>query len=153
MMARLALSALVAGAVAGMLLPVAFFLGGLALGGWGADRESFARLIEALQIGLLAGSVLATLPALFAGAALWALGESFDSARRPPAWAAAGAAVTGALWLLLQFLDGGGLGHPDFLEMSVLAAGLPAGAGGALAFLGAMRLSGALLGDPRQGPA
>lgn len=149
MILRLGLAALVSGASAGMLIPVMVFLGGLALGGWTADWDSFAMLVEWLGFGFLVGLILAALPAFLAGASMWALGRNFESARRPVPWAAAGAVVAGALWALAQLVSGG-FGNLDFFETSLLAASLPAGAGGALAFLAAMRLSGRLCGEARR---
>ena len=154
MIARLGVAALVSGAAAGTLLPLAIFLGGL-LAGSAASWWGFAMLIDWLQVGFVAGLVVATLPAFFAGASMWALGASFDSARRPSAWAVAGAAVGGAGWALLGLaigrLDGGG--GLDAFEAAILAATLAAGAGAALAFLGAMRLMGRLFGFEEESEA
>ena len=144
---RLGVAALVSGAAAGTLLPLAICLAGL-FAGSAASWWGFAMLITWLQVGFVAGLVVASLPAFFAGASMWALGASFDSARRPSAWAVAGAAVGGAGWVLLGLVIGGldsgdGL---DAFESAILAATLAAGAGAALAFLGAMRLMGRWFG-------
>ncbi|HYI41069.1 MAG TPA: hypothetical protein VE053_12200 [Allosphingosinicella sp.] len=143
MMLRLGLAALVSGAAAGMLATLALFIGGLLFGSPGS-WWAFAMLADWLPIGFLAGLVIASLPAFFAGSSMWALGDDFPYARHPLAWAAAGAAVGGALWSLFVLMLGtGGAGRLDAMDAALLAAGLVAGAGGALAFLGAMRLSGA----------
>lgn len=95
-----------------------------------------------LPIGFLAGLAIASLPAFFAGASMWAIGDSYGAARHPLAWAAAGAAVGGGLWVVFGILLG-----PDEIGAdgwALCAASLIAGAGGALAFLGAMRQSGRL---------
>jgi hypothetical protein len=154
MMVRLGLAALVSGATAGMLATLAVFLGVLLFaspeGWWG-----LAMLVDWLQIGFLAGLVLASLPAFFAGASMWALGQDFDPARHPLAWAAAGTAVGGALWLVFGLVLGeaGADGRLDPLESALFAASLIAGAGGAVVFLGAMRLGGRLFDEaPRRRP-
>ncbi|HEX8626301.1 MAG TPA: hypothetical protein VF782_14665 [Allosphingosinicella sp.] len=151
MMMRLGLAALASGSAAGTLATLAVFVGGLLFGsppGW----WGFAMLLDWLQIGFLAGLVVASLPAFFAGASMWALGADFEAARHPLAWAAAGAAVGGALWLL--FCVALGRAGPDGglqpLEAGILAASLVAGAGGALTFLGAMRLDARLSGSARR---
>lgn len=142
MMLRMGMAALVSGSAAGLLATLAFFFGGLLFGspgGW----LGLAMLGDWLGIGLLAGLAVASLPAFFAGTAMWALGDGWPAARAPLAWAAAGAAVGGGLWaffcLLLGSVAAGGL---DALEVALLAAALVGGAGGALAFLGTMRLGG-----------
>ncbi|HEX8062424.1 MAG TPA: hypothetical protein VF535_04335 [Allosphingosinicella sp.] len=151
MMLRMGLAALASGSAAGLLTTLALFFGGLVFGspgGW----WGFAMLGDWLPIGLLAGVAVAGLPALFAGTAMCGLGVSFPAARRPLAWAAAGAAVGGALWILFCLVLGSvaerGL---DALEIALLAAGLIGGAGGALAFLGTMRLSGPLWRESGRG--
>jgi hypothetical protein len=140
---RIALAALVSGATAGMLLALAFFLAVLVVGPPG-PWWTLAMLIDWLQIGCVAGLVIATLPAWLAGLSMWALGASYGAARHPLAWAAAGAGVGGALWVLFGPLLGNmardGL---DRDELALLAASLLAGAGAGLAFLAAMRLTGA----------
>jgi hypothetical protein len=143
MMMRLGVAALVSGAVAGMLAILALFFGGLLFGSPGS-WWAFSMLAEWLVIGLLAGLVVASLPAFFAGASMWALGDGFGPARHPFAWAAAGAVVGAALWALLGLLLGraGAGGGLNAFETALLAASLVAGAGGALAFLGVMRLGG-----------
>jgi hypothetical protein len=148
-MIRLGLAALVAGGAAGILLALAVFLGGL-LAGPAPEWWVFAMLIDWLQVGFLAGLVVATPPAFLAGASLWALGESFEAARRPPAWAAAGAFVGAALLALFEGLSGrfGSGGGLEAFDMAILAAALAAGAGSALAFLGSMRLADHLSGEP-----
>lgn len=150
-MIRLGLAALVAGGAAGILLPLAVFLGAL-LAGPAPEWWVFAMLIDWLQVGFLAGLVVATLPAFLAGASLWALGESFEAARRPPAWAAAGAFVAAALLALFAWGSGtlgSGVGL-DAFDIAILVAALAAGAGSALAFLGSMRLAGHLFGERRR---
>lgn len=139
MMLRLGLAALVSGAAAGMLATVAVFLDELFFRS--AERWwTLSILADWLPIGLLAGLVIGSLPAFFAGASMWTLGHDFEAARHPLAWAVAGAAVGGALWgLFVLLLAGPGAGARFDL---LLAASLVAGAGGALAFLGAMRLGG-----------
>ncbi len=139
---RLALAALVSGATAGSLLVLSHGFSPL-LTGSPASAWAFAMLIEGLLIGLLGGLTVASLPAFVAGATMWRLGESYDAARHPCGWAAAGAAVGGGLWALFALLFGTvGRGGLDVMEVVLLAAGLIAGAGAALAFLGVMRLSG-----------
>ena len=153
---RLGLAALASGAAAGLLLPLIYFLGALALGGWPADGPAVALLIEWLQVGFVAGLVLATLPAFLAGASMRALGARFGAARRPLPWAAAGAFVAAALWALAYLaggLFGSGFGELDFLAMSLLAASLPAGAGAALVFRAAVRLGERLPDDPSAAPS
>lgn len=151
MVFRLAFAALVSGAAAGLLLPLLLAMAGFLTGGppiWSA----FGRLGVLLALGLAAGLVFAALPAFFAGASMWALGERFDSARRPPAWAAAGAAVGAAFLLLFELAaDSYGGSGPAAVDATLLAAGLGAGAGGALAFRSAMRLAGATFGTARRG--
>lgn len=144
MMLRIGFAALVSGSAAGLLATLALFFAGLFFGspgGW----WGFWMLADWLPLGFLAGLAVASLPAFFAGMAMCGLGEGFPAARRPFAWAAAGASVGGALWVLFSLLLGsvaeGGL---DALEVALLAVGLIGGAGGALAFLGTMRLSGPL---------
>jgi hypothetical protein len=147
---RLGLAAIVSGAAAGMLATLAVFLGGLfgSPGSWWA----FGMLVDWLPIGFLAGLAIASLPAFFAGALMWALGDNFGAARHPLAWAAAGAAVGGALWILFGLVLGsaGAGGGLAALEAALLAASLVGGSGGALTFLGAMRLGGRLFGEARR---
>ena len=140
MMWRLALAALASGAAAGMLLPLTLFVAAFAAG-TAASWWAFAALVDWLKIGFVAGLVLASFPAFFAGASMWALAGSIEAARRPSAWAAAGAAVGGAGWTLLGLMLRGG-GAVDAFELAILAAALAAGAGAALAFRGTMRLLG-----------
>jgi hypothetical protein len=143
MMMRLALAAFASGAAAGILLPLAFFAGGLFLTDLMTSWDAFEGLVGGLQAGVAIGLVFASPPAFFAGAAMWALGERVAAARRPHAWAAAGAAVAATLWILLQCvvrLLTDGFGSLDLFSLALLAASLPAGAGGALVFRGAMRL-------------
>jgi hypothetical protein len=142
LMLRLGVAALASGSAAGLIATLSFFFGVLLFGSperwWG-----FAMLGDWLPLGLLAGLAVASLPAFFAGAAMWALGDGFAAARHPLAWAAAGAAVGGALWAVLGLVLGSvAAGGLDSDEIALLAAGLIGGAGGALAFLGTMRLSG-----------
>jgi hypothetical protein len=154
MMVRLGLAALVSGAAAGMLATLAVFLGVLLFGspeGW----WGLAMLVDWLQLGFLAGLVVASLPAFFAGISMWAIGQDFVAARHPLAWAAAGTAVGAALWVVFGLVLGkaGADGRLDSLDLALLGASLIAGAGGALAFLGAMRLGGRLFDEaPRRRP-
>lgn len=151
MLFRLAFAALVSGAAAGLLLPLLLAMAGL-LAGAPPIWSAFGRLSVLLPLGPAAGLVFATLPAFFAGASMWALGERFGSAGRPPAWAAAGAAVGAALWLLFELAaDSFGGSGPEAFDAALLATGLAAGAGGALAFRAAMRLAGGTFGNARRG--
>lgn len=151
MMVRLGLAALVSGAAAGLLATLALFIGGFLFGSPGSWWAS-AMLVDSLQVAVLAGLIVASLPAFFAGASMWALGDAFGAARHPLAWAAAGAAVGGALWIVFGLVLGraGAGGGLDAFEAALLAASLVAGAGGALAFLAAMRLGGRLFGEARR---
>lgn len=140
--ARMVLAALVAGATAGTLLVLSFWAGPLLFGsapGW----WTFRALTDWLPIGFLAGLLGATLPAFLAGSLMWSLGASVRAARHPLAWAAAGAGVGGALWTMFgPVLGEVGRDGLDPMETALLAAALFAGAGSALAFLAAMRLTG-----------
>jgi len=150
MLFRLAFAALAAAAAAGLLLPLLLSSAGL-MGGWAPSWPAFGMLVYLLPVGLAFGLVVATLPAFFAGASMWALGEKFGSARRPAAWAAAGGAVGAMLWALFEILVGSfRAGGPDASDAALLAAGLASGAGGALAFRAVMRLGGPPPGDPGQ---
>jgi hypothetical protein len=136
-MLRLALAALVSAATAGLLATFALGLPSL-LGGTPGRWSDLSAALLMLSIGVVGGLVVATLPAFFAGAWLWALGDRFGSARLPHAWAAAGACVGGGLWALFAASAG-----PVAFEAILLAASLGAGAGGALAFRSVMNLTGA----------
>lgn len=149
---RMALAALASGAAAGPLL---ILLVALPLWlfdprqGWAAAEAMLPMLPRFLFLAVSVGLVVATLPAFLAGAAMWALARRFEAASRPPAWAAAGAGV-GAAFLVLTYVAlgqrsaGFQLAGTDF---ALLAAFLLAGAGTALVFWGAMRLSGRLSVD------
>jgi hypothetical protein len=140
--ARLGLAALASGGTAGLLLTLAVFFGGL-LSGYARSWWTASALLDWLPIGFLAGLFAASLPAFFAGAGLWSIGDTVRAVRHPLAWAASGAVIGGALWALyLLGLGSVGENGLDTGEMALLAAGLVAGCGGALAFLAVMRLSG-----------
>lgn len=142
MLMRLGLAALVAGVTSGALLVLAVYFGGAGIGHPEIPWMS-AMLFDWLETGLVAGLAVASIPAFVAGAAMWGLGRRIAAARRFPAWAAAGAAVGGALFALFGLVLGKmGRGGLDSFETVLLCASLIAGAGGALAFLLAIRLSG-----------
>lgn len=133
---RLALAALASGAAAGLLATLALYAGALLLlGGWALEGLTVSALLGGLAAGLAAGLVVATLPALLAGAAMWALGGRFEAARRAPAWAAAGAGGGGLVWAAFAAGARARLGEPGLaaLDFTLLAAGL-VGTGAALAF-------------------
>lgn len=152
MMLRMGLAALVSGSAAGLLAMLTLFFGALFFG-WPGGWWVFAMLGGRFPLWFLAGLTVLSLPALLAGAAMCGLGDSFPAARRPLAWAAAGAAVGGALWALFCLILGsvarGGL---DALDVALLAATVIGGAGGALAFLGTLRLSGHFWPETPAGP-
>jgi len=111
---------------------------------WGSSEPPpLDLMLWALRHGLEGAFVLAALPALAAGAAMSALGRRLEAARRPRAWAGAGAFVGALFFLLAQATVGM---DPFDLEMSSLeaasgAAFIVAGAGAALAFRAMMWLS------------
>ena len=143
MMLRLALAALASAAIAGLLVPLLLGLPSFLGGAPGRGLDLSAALLM-LSIGVAGGLVVATLPAFFAGALLWALGDRFRFARLPYAWAAAGASVGAGLWALFAAAAG-----PGAFETILLGASLAAGSGGALAFRSVMRLTGAPAGRRR----
>ena len=142
-MLRLAFAALVSAGTAGLLVPLLLGLPSL-LDGFAGRWSGLSAALSILSIGVVGGLVVATLPAFFAGAWLWALGDRFGLARLPHAWAAAGASVGAGLWALFAAAAGRGA-----FEMILLAASLAAGAGGALAFRSVMHLTGASSGPRR----
>jgi hypothetical protein len=135
MMLRLALAALVSAATAGLLVPLLLALPWLLGGASGRGLDLPAALLI-LAVGIVGGLVVATLPAFFAGASLWALGDRFGFVRLPHAWAATGASVGAGLWGLFEAVAGTGA-----FATILLAVSLAAGAGGALAFRSVMRLT------------
>jgi hypothetical protein len=147
-MARLALAALASAATAGLLLALFLAAASLLAGAPGRWSDLQPALLM-LLVGIVGGLVVATLPAFFAGASLWALGGRFPIARLPHAWAAAGASVGGALWALFAAFTGAFHRGPGPLETILTAASLAAGAGGALAFRSAMHLTGGRPGPLR----
>jgi hypothetical protein len=142
MMLRLALAALVSAGTSGLIVPI---LLGLALLLDGNPQIGFdvRGSLLLLSVGIAGGLVVATLPAFFAGAWLWAFGDRFGRARLPAAWAAAGASVGGALWALFGAATGAFHRGPGGFEALTLAVSLAAGAGGALAFRAIMLLTAA----------
>ncbi|HEX8620603.1 MAG TPA: hypothetical protein VF718_01390 [Allosphingosinicella sp.] len=150
---QLALAALLASAGGGLVL--IGLLGLVALGAAAGDGPR--QLIAALPLlagmtfvlaGLVAVQAASTLwlPAFLAGAALWSAGLSRPGARRPAAWAAAGAALALACHLRLARL--GALERSLFaLPPAAIAIAFPiAGAIAALLFRSAMAAAAPFLG-------
>lgn len=133
--ARLALAALASGAAAGLLATLAVFLGASFLGGWSWNVSPAEALFAMLAAGVAAGLVAFSGPALVAGAAMCALARRVESARRAPAWAAAGAAVGALGWTAFAVAVGTSVGEPGLDRPGgALLAAILAGAGAALAF-------------------
>lgn len=141
---RLGFAASLSGAVAGLLLAVALFFGSHLdepLLGWGSVRSGgLAELWSLALFGITMGIFVATLPAFFAGTALWGMSRYKQGARHPLAWAGAGAAVGAFLWALLElsFWTPGRGAHLGYVDAGFFLACLIAGTGGALAFRATM---------------
>jgi hypothetical protein len=141
---RLGLAACLSGAVAGLLLSLALFLGSNLDGsftGWASTGSTgLTDLLLLAMFGVTMGIFVATLPAFFAGAALWGMGRHKRAARHALAWAGAGAVVGALLWALLEltFWTPGRAAHLSYVDAGFLLACLIAGVGGALAFRAAM---------------
>lgn len=134
-LARLAFAALVSGAAAGLLASLAMLLGAAWLGGWSWNVAPAEVMLAVLAAGLAAGIVVAAPPAFLAGAAMWALGRRVEAARRPSAWATAGAAVGAFGWAAFATAIGLSVGEPGLTRPgALLPAAILAGAGAALAF-------------------
>jgi hypothetical protein len=146
MILRLAAAALVSSVAAGALL-VLFLLSGPVPdprpGLGSSEPPPLELLVGTLRFGLEGAFIFAAVPALAAGTSMWALGRRHSAARRPRAWAAAGACV-GAIFFTLAQAE---FGIDPFdlamsgLEAALCAAFLVAGAGAALAFRAVMRLT------------
>jgi hypothetical protein len=148
--ARLGLAALLSGAAAGLLLILSLFIGALlarsGLGSGISDGSGVGMLLMMIGLGALAGIVLAAPPSFVAGAAMTGFAIRFETARRVPAWAAAGAAVGFGFWCLAAltlrpFFPPSGPGAAD---AALLTAFLLSGAAAALIFRGVMKLTGRL---------
>lgn len=141
---RLAAAALVSSVAAGTLMVLFVLSGRVAVPArsWSSvEPPPLDVLIPALGYGLQGSFILAALPALAAGAAMSALGRRRSWARRPRAWAAAGALVGALFWLLFLALAGLLDLEMSSLEAMLGAMFLASGAGAALAFLAVMRLT------------
>ena len=137
---RLGLAACLSGAVAGLLLAGALFFGSHLdepLIGWATTGSAgLAELWSLASFGIVIGIAVATLPAFFAGAAMWGMSRYRRTARHALAWAGAGAAIGACLWALLElsFWTPGRGAHLTYVDAGFFLACLIAGSGGALAF-------------------
>ena len=151
MLVRLILASLMSGAVAGLLLALCLEAESLirSLRPGGAPPIEGVSFLSWIEIGLILGVPFATMPAFFAGSAMWVLAVSKPGADRPAFWALAGAAMGVALWGLIELVDGPSRGSPaDRLDHGFLVVSLVCGAGAALAFRLVMRLSLGLASGP-----
>jgi hypothetical protein len=141
---RLALAAGLAGAMAGLLLALAIFLGSHLdepLLGWASTGSAgLAEFWSLVLFGTTLGILVAGLPAFFAGAAMWGMSRHRRAAHHAFAWAAAGAVVGACLWALLElsFWTPGRGANLTYLDAGFFLACLVAGTGGALVFRAAM---------------
>jgi hypothetical protein len=151
---RLGLAALLSGTAAGLLLVASLLVGAVIAGadhGIGTGETPGPEMaLLAVRLAVQAGAAVATLPAFVAGAVMTGLAARFEAARHLPAWAAAGAAVGAAFWLLVELV----LGQlpygtrPSAVDEVFLAAFLFGGGGSALVFRGTMRLTARLCATP-----
>lgn len=143
---RLAAAASVSSVAAGALLALFLLFGPLSdpQPAWApGEPPPLDLLFGALRFGIEGAFILAALPALVAGSAMWALGRRHKEVHRPRAWAAAGACIGAVLFALAEAL----VGMDPFdlrtstLEAALGASFLAAGAGAALAFRALMWLT------------